>query len=211
MINVTKATISRLPGYLRYLRDRLEAGNEYISSTVIADDMRLNPVQVRKDLAVVSSLAGKPKKGFCIKELILDIERFLGYNNSSDAVLVGVGRLGHTLLCYEGFTNYGLNIVAGFDSNPEIIGTTFNGKPIFDVADLKKTVKRLKINIGIITVQKQYAQKVADDMIDAGIKAIWNFAPTHLKIPDGIAYKSEDMAASLAILSDKLTKILRGN
>lgn len=109
---ISKATIARLPIYLRFLRDRQAAGERYASSTQIADRMRLNPVQVRKDLALVSSESGRPKLGFRIDELIEDIERFLGCDNVNDALIVGVGGLGRTLLSYEGFRNYGLNIVA---------------------------------------------------------------------------------------------------
>ena len=148
----SKATIARLPGYLGYLRDKQAEGVENISSTAIAEDLRLNAVQVRKDLAFVSSVAGRPKLGFAVSDLILDIERFLGYDNVTDAVLVGAGGLGRTLMGYEGFKTYGLNIEAAFDVDSDLIGRRVHGKPVFALEKLPGVVKRLNIHIGIITV-----------------------------------------------------------
>ncbi len=205
----SKATISRLPVYLRFLRDKLKAGDENVSSTAIAEELRLNPVQVRKDLALVSSESGKPKLGFRLKELIEGIENFLGICNTHDAVLCGVGSLGSTLLKYEGFKNYGLNIVAAFDTNSAVIGKKINGISVFAYDALPKTVKRLNIKMGIITVPKSVAQNVADNMAQSGIRAIWNFAPVHLSLPEEVAVKYEDLAASLALLGKKLEDTLR--
>ena len=205
----SKATISRLPVYLRFLRDKLKAGDENVSSTAIADELRLNPVQVRKDLALVSAESGKPKLGFRVKELIEGIESFLGLCNTHDAVLCGVGSLGSTLLKYEGFKNYGLNIVAAFDTNAVVIGKKINGISVLEYEALPKTVKRLNIKMGIITVPKSVAQNVADTMAQSGIRAIWNFAPVHLSLPEEVAVKYEDLAASLAVLGKKLEDNLR--
>ena len=200
-VTASKATISRLPVYLRFLRDKLKAGDENVSSTLIAEHLRLNSVQVRKDLALVSSESGKPKLGFKIKELIEGIENFLGVCNTHDAVLCGVGNLGSTLLKYEGFKNYGLNIVAAFDSDKSVVGKKINGISVLSYSSLQNTVKRLNIKMGIITVPKDAAQSVANTMAESGIRAIWNFAPTHLALPKDIAVKYEDLAASLAVLS----------
>lgn len=206
--NVSKATIGRLPAYHRYLKEKLAEGEKTISSTSIAEDLHLNAVQVRKDLSVISTVAGKPKLGFEIAELIEDINRILGYDNVTDAVLVGAGGLGSALAGYDGFKNYGLNIVAVFDSDPEIIDGTVNGIKVFDAAQIQHLVRRLNVLIGIITVPKSAAQKVADELIEGGVRAIWNFAPVHLNVPENIAVKNEDMAASLAILSKRLAEIL---
>ncbi len=207
-VSVSKATLSRLPGYLRYLRDKSVHGMSKISSTVIAEDLKLNPVQVRKDLAVISSVSGKPRTGFSVEELISDIEKFLGFDNASEAILVGAGQLGKTLLSYGGFANYGLKIVAAFDNSPDRVDTEINGKKVFPMEKMENLVRRMKIHIGIITVPKDSAQGVCDEMVRAGIKGIWNFAPTNLKVPDSVAVKNEDMAASLALLSKQLSKIL---
>ncbi|MCI8459097.1 MAG: redox-sensing transcriptional repressor Rex [Clostridia bacterium] len=205
----SKATISRLPVYLRFLRDKVKAGDENVSSTVIAEGLRLNPVQVRKDLALVSSEAGKPKLGFNVLDLIESIENFLGLRNTHDAVLCGVGSLGSTLLKYEGFKTYGLNIVAAFDVSPQTVGKKINGIAVLPFESLCSTVRRLNVQVGIITVPKEAAQAVADAMAQSGIRAVWNFAPTHLDLPEDIAVKYEDLAASLAVLSKKLEDRLR--
>lgn len=204
-IKISKATLQRLPGYLLYLKNNLREGKKNISSTVMAEDLKQNPVQVRKDLAVVSARPGKPKIGFDIVELIEDIEEFLGYNGLSEAVLVGAGQLGKTLLSYDGFERYGLKIVAGFDIRKETVGNTVNGKQIFHFDRFSSLTQKLKVKIGIITTPRESAQIVADEMVASGIKAIWNFAPTHLVVPEDIAVKNEDLGASLALLRKELS------
>lgn len=208
-MNITsKETVARLPSYLRYLKELDDKGVENVSSTLIAERLNLNRISVRKDLASLSVGGGKPKTGFCVKNLIKDITTFLGYNNTKDAVLVGVGKLGSALLCYKGFSNYGLNIVASFDSKTDINPFDPTGKAIYHISTLSKMVKDMGIRIGIITVPAENAQAVCDLMVEAGIKAIWNFSPTNLIVPENIAVKHEDMAASLALLSQKLADIL---
>ena len=208
LTNISKATIGRMPSYLRFLKERELAGERTISSTAIAEGLSLNAVQVRKDLAVISSVAGKPKRGFEIADLIAGINRFLGYDNVTDAVLVGAGGLGRALVGYGGFKNYGLNIVAAFDTSPKLIGKSFGGVQVFDAAETSRLVRRLNVLIGIIAVPKEAAQQVADELVEGGVRAIWNFAPANLVLPQGIAVKNEDMAASLAILSKRLAQIL---
>lgn len=208
--SVPTATLTRLPIYYRYLINLQKQGEKNISSAKISSDMNLSAVQVRKDLACVSSIAGKPKTGFDVDELIKDIALFLGYDNTTDAIIVGVGQLGRTLLSYAGFENYGLNIVAGFDLDERIINSRINGKLIMPMEKLKNFVRRVNVHIGIITVPYQDAQKVCDELVDAGIKAIWNFAPTHIYVPEGVVLKDEDMASSLAILSSQLKDLYKG-
>ena len=208
LTNISKATIGRMPSYLRFLKERELAWERTISSTAIAEGLSLNAVQVRKDLAVISSVAGKPKLGFEIADLIAGINRFLGYDNVTDAVLVGAGGLGRALVGYGGFKNYGLNIVAAFDTSPKLIGKSFGGVQVFDAAETSRLVRRLNVLIGIIAVPKEAAQQVADELVEGGVRAIWNFAPANLVLPQGIAVKNEDMAASLAILSKRLAQIL---
>ena len=208
MANISKATIGRLPAYHRYLTEKKAEGEKAVSSTAIAEELHLNAVQVRKDLAAISSAAGKPKLGFDVEELIADIDRFLGYDNVSDAVLVGAGGLGSALVGYDGFKNYGLNIAAAFDCDPARIGKTIGGVRVYDVKEQRHLVLRLNVRIGIIAVPKEAAQAVADELAAGGVRAIWNFAPVHLSLPENIAVKIEDMAASLAILSQRLAEIL---
>jgi len=205
--SVSKATLERLPMYYRYLLDLQRKGEKNISSVKISEDMNLNSIQVRKDLACISSIAGKPKTGFDVNELIKDLSTFLGYNNTTDAIIIGVGQLGKTLLSYTGFENYGLKIVAGFDENEELCNQTVNEKKILPMYKLQDFLKRTNVHIGIITVPKDSAQNVCNLLVNAGIKAIWNFAPTNITVPNDVVIKNEDMAASLAILSNKLKEI----
>lgn len=143
--SISKATLIRLPGYLRFLKTSNLGGEDYISSTTIAEGLNLNPIQVRKDLSQVSVADGRPKLGFKVSELISDMENFLGYNNTKEAVLVGAGLLGKTLLSYNGFSKYALEIVAAFDVNPELVGKTINGKQIFPMSELAHIVRRMNI------------------------------------------------------------------
>ena len=209
LTNVSKATLERLPSYHRCLAEKQEAGEKTVSSTAIAEELHLSAVQVRKDIAAISSAAGKPKLGFEVDELLGDINRLLGYNNVTDAVLVGVGGLGSALAGYGGFKSYGLNIVAAFDTDPARIGKEVGGVRVYGADVLSQTVREKKVRIGIIAVPKQAAQAAADALVEGGVRAIWNFAPVHLALPADIAVKNEDMAASLAILSRRLAEILK--
>jgi redox-sensing transcriptional repressor len=204
---VPKPVLTRMPAYLNYLRARQKEGVAQISSTRISQDMNLNHVQVRKDLAMISD-SGRPKTGFAVDELVRDISVFLGYTNTKDAVLAGAGQLGKTLLRYGGFANYGLNIAAAFDVNPELFHTRVNDKEIYPMEKMPEVVQRLGINIGVITVPAQAAQDVCDLMVKSGIRAIWNFAPTHLKAPEKIIIQDENIATSLAVLSCRLDEAM---
>ena len=196
---VSKLVLKRLPGYLSYLKSMPEGGSAYISATALATALGLGDVQVRKDLALVSN-GGRPKVGYLRERLIEDISQFLGYDNTTDAILIGAGKLGQALLGYNGFEAYGLNILAAFDEKPNA-SETADGKPIFDMGKLESFCRSNKILMGIITVPAEYAQKVCEKMIECGIKAIWNFAPVHLEVPDNILVQNENMATSLAVLS----------
>ena len=203
--DISKATLKRLPTYLSYLKSMPADAPANISATALAAGLCMGEVQVRKDLALVSD-GGRPKIGYNRERLIADIEDFLGYGDTNDAVLIGAGKLGRALLGYSGFAEYGLNIVAAFDSNDAIIGTSNSGKPIMHLSRLAETCRRFKVKIGIITVPAEHAQAVCDLLIENGIMAIWNFAPKHLSVPDHILVQNENMAASLALLSKHLNE-----
>lgn len=200
--SLSKQALKRLPVYMGYLKSLDINENEFISSAVIAKELDLNDVQVRKDLAAVCKSAGVPKKGFVLHDLICGISDFLGYENSTDAILIGAGKLGKALMSYSGFDNYGINIVAAFDSNIEAI----DNEKVFDLKMIKEICREKHIKIGIITVPSHAAQKVCDLLVESGIMAIWNFAPTHLKAPKDILVQNENMASSLALLSNHLKK-----
>ncbi len=204
---ISVATIQRLPIYLDYLKS-VEQDVEFISATTIALSLGFGEVQVRKDLASVSS-SGKPKIGYNIHELISQLEDALGYHQVNNAIIVGAGKLGCALLGHEGFCRSGLNILAAFDSDQTKAGKYESGKPIYPVETLAAFCKEKEIHIGIITVPGPHAQTVCDALVEAGILAIWNFAPVHLDIPKHIVIKNENMASSLAVLSTSLMKKLR--
>lgn len=196
---ISKAVLKRLPGYLAYLKSIPDDASPYISATGLAAALGKGEVQVRKDLAMVSN-GGRPKIGYLRESLIDDISKFLGYTNTTDAILVGAGKLGRALLGYSGFSAYGLNILAAFDTAVSHEHKQ-DGKRIYPVDSMEKFCADNKVLMGIITVPAEYAQTACDRMIKCGIKAIWNFAPTHLEVPAGILVQNENMATSLAVLS----------
>ena len=200
--SIPKATLGRLPRYLEYLRSLPEI-RRTISATAIARALSLGDVQVRKDLATVSS-AGKPKVGYETDKLITDIESHLGYERLTCAVLVGAGKLGRALLDYDGFENFGVKIIAGFDCNETTLKK--GAKEILPIKDIKAYCRTHDVKLGIITVGAGSAQEVCDKLVDSGIKAIWNFAPIVLKVPSGVLLKQENLALSLAYLNNQISK-----
>lgn len=196
-------TIKRLPLYLRLLRRMKAEGEEYASGAVVARELGLDPIVVRKDLAITGAV-GRPRLGFPMDEIISAIEDFLGWSNTSDAFLVGVGNLGRALLGYTGFEQHGMRIVAAFDTDPEIIDTQVHGKTVLDVKKLPEMARQLHVQIGVLTVTASVAQAVADAMVEGGIRAIWNFTPTTLSVPENVILQREELASSLAVLSHRL-------
>ena len=202
---ITRATLGRLPLYLNYLKQIESSGTTSISATTIAKALSLGEVQVRKDLASVSG-AGKPKVGYESSDLIKRLEDTLGSNSITSAVLVGAGKLGRALLDYNGFEEFGIKIIAAFDSNDEVIRFSKTSKDILPISTLSDYCIANNVKLGIITVGQGSAQQVCDMMERSGIKAIWNFAPCNLEVSDGILVKNENLALSLAHLSNQLSK-----
>ena len=203
--NVTKATLGRLPQYLQFLNGLPPGQYDHISATTIAKMLSLGEVQVRKDLAAVSGL-GKPKVGYRTSALIKDLEDALGCKKLTPAILVGAGKLGRALLDYNGFEEYGVQITAAFDCNEQVLRMNKTSKEILPISLLKKYCTENGIRIGIITVGSGSAQDVCDQMLKAGITAIWNFAPCQLKVPDNVLVKQENLALSLAHLNSQISK-----
>ena len=203
--NVTKATLGRLPQYLQFLNGLPPGQYDHISATTIAKMLSLGEVQVRKDLAAVSGL-GKPKVGYRTSELLKDLEDALGCKKLTPAILVGAGKLGRALLDYNGFEEYGVQITAAFDCNEQVLRMNKTSKEILPISSLKKYCTENGIRIGIITVGSGSAQDVCDQMLEAGITAIWNFAPCQLKVPDNVLVKQENLALSLAHLNSQISK-----
>ncbi len=198
-LDLSKQALKRLPMYMSYLKT-IEEVTEYISSSSVAKALDLNDVQVRKDLAAVCKTAGIPKRGFLVRDLVDGISDFLGYEERTDAILVGAGNLGMALMSYKGFERYGIKIAAAFDTRSEVI----DNKKVFNISQLPEKCKKLKVKIGIITVPATEAQKVCDILVESGIMGIWNFSPVHLKAPENILVQNENMASSLAVLSNHL-------
>ncbi len=200
--SIPKATLGRLPQYLQYIKG---LSQENVSATAIARGLSLGEVQVRKDLAVVSG-AGKPKIGYERTKLIDDIERNLGYERLTNAVLVGAGKLGRALLDYDGFEDFGVRIVAGFDCNEQALPLGKNAKTILPIKDIGTYCAQNNVKLGIVTVGQGSAQDVCDKLVASGIEAIWNFAPCSLKVPRGVLLKQENLALSLAYLNNQISK-----
>lgn len=198
-MDISKATIARLPKYLRILNQKNQDGLKNISSTLIANELKLNPIQVRKDLAAIYKQDGKPGVGFDIEKLIQDISEFLDLNEAKNLLIVGAGRLGQALMNYTGFENDITKILALDNDKSKV-----DNIKIFDSEKLEQVVENNNINVGVITVPKQAAQSMCDRLVKAGIKAIWNFAPTNLRVPDSVKIKNEDLSASLTILLNSL-------
>lgn len=194
-IKMSMAGLNRLPKYLRILKEKQLNNIQNISSTLIAEELKLNPIQVRKDLALVSKTDGKPGVGFETNQLIADIEKFLGVNNSRNAIILGAGRLGQALINYNGFEN-DVNIMMAFDNDK----SKCDNKKIFHIDTLEKKIIEKDIHIAIITMPANNAQEMCDRLVNSGIKAIWNFAPTNLRVPENIVIKNEDLSTSLLIL-----------
>ena len=201
--SIPKATLGRLPLYLNYLRRLPPASGPTISATRIARQLGLGDVQVRKDLAAVSG-AGKPRIGYVVQDLVENLESALGADQVTQAVLVGAGKLGGALLEYSGFEEYGIQIVAAFDRDDQTGRTSRKVGVIRPVGELEHFCGEHGIKLGIITVNSESAQEVCDRMVRSGIKAIWNFAPCGLNVPEDILLKQENFALSLAHLNNLL-------
>lgn len=203
-------TFRRLPDYYNLLVKLDKQGARNVSSTMIAGTLGINDIVVRKDLAAVSASNGKPRVGFSVNDLKLCIGEYLGYYNVNEAVLVGAGQLGRALLSYEGFQEYGVRILAGFDVDDSVVGLEKGGKPIMPVKALPGFCRRLGVRIGIITVPSVAAQSVCDMLVECGVLAIWNFAPTHLDVAKTVYVHHENMARSLSLLSKHLIEVDAG-
>ena len=191
-------SLQRMPVYLNYLKG-MTTGTKFVSSGHIAEALGLGEVLVRKDLAYTNAV-GRPRVGYVTEELIAAIEDVLCYNGKRPAVIVGYGALGKAILGYGGFGYYGIEIVAAFDSDMEKVGSSL-GKPVHHISQAASEIPRLGAKLAILCVPAKAAQEVTNLLIDCGVKAILNFAPTTLRTPEGVEVRQLDVAANLAILS----------
>lgn len=203
--SIPKATLERIPVYLKFLKNITDDSKSTISATQISRGVMLGEVQVRKDLALISG-RGKPRVGYERDILICDLEDHLGSDNLTNAVLIGAGKLGRALMDYAGFEEFGIKILAGFDCNETALKFG-KDKLVLPIKDIEAFCAVNDIKIGIITVGEGSAQEVCDKLVACGVRAIWNFAPCTLDVPSDIIVKQEKLALSLAHLNSQIKNI----
>lgn len=203
---VPEPTLRRLPWYLAFVKLLKQKGESFVSSTQIAKEINVDSSQVAKDLSFVA-IAGKTRVGYEIDTLIRVLECFLGFTASHKAFLFGVGSLGAALLHDSGLNQYGLEIIAGFDVRDELEGKTIHGIPVFHMRNFPGKQQELGATIGIITVPVEKAQEVTDEIIAGGIKALWNFTPFRIRVPEHVVVQNTSMYAHLAVMFNRLNSI----
>lgn len=205
-ILLPEPSLRRLPWYLSYVDILRSEGVSTISSTQIAKALSVDSSQIAKDLSFLN-IKGKTRIGYDVNTLYSALTSFLGFRTAHNAFICGVGSLGEALIRDRGLSNYGLNIVAGFDVNPSIIGSEICHVPIFHLDEMKARQAASLASIGILTVPVREAQDVADAMVAAGIKAIWNFTPYRVRVREGIVLSNTSIYAHLAIIYNRLNSI----
>jgi len=203
-IRVPVESVKRLSLYLRNLNYLAQEGIEIVSSDELAQDIYVSAAQVRKDLSYFGDF-GRRGVGYNVQSLISEIKSVLGLDKKWPVALIGVGRLGSALLNYPGFEEFGFQISIAFDTNPKKIGKIYKGVKVEDSSRIEKIIKKEKIKIAIIAVPAPAAQKMVDALIRAGIKAILNFSPRYLSIPENVNIKTVDIAMELGNLAYYLT------
>ena len=200
---VPEPTLRRLPWYLSNIKLMKEKGEQYVSSTQISKEINIDASQIAKDLSYVN-ISGRTRVGYNIDALIEVLESFLGFTNMHKAFLFGVGSLGAALLRDSGLHHFGLEIVAAFDVTPELVGKDLNGIPIFHSDDFETKMKEYDVNIGVLTVPINIAQEITNKMVDGGIKAVWNFTPFRIRVPENIVVQNTSLYAHLAVMFNRL-------
>ena len=200
---LSQGTLQRLPHYLSMLKAELHEGHTSVTADSIASVVRVSPSQIRHDLTSCG-MNRAPGESYDVAELTKLIEHSLGYDDISNAVIVGAGQLGRALLSYQNYSDYGVDVIAAFDADESLVGREIAGRPVLSVKRMSSLCRRMKVHIGIITVPASHAQEACDRLLEGGIQAIWNFAPVHLKVPDNVIVKNEIIAVSLGELSRQL-------
>ena len=200
---VPEPTLRRLPWYLSNVKLLKQKGEQYVSSTQISKEINVDASQIAKDLSYVN-ISGRTRVGYEVDALIEVLEDFLGFTDMHKAFLFGVGSLGGALLRDSGLKHFGLEIVAAFDVNPNLIGTHINCIPIFHSSEFVKKMKEYDVHIGVLTVPIEIAQQITDTMIAGGIKAVWNFTPFRIRVPENIVVQNTSLYAHLAVMFIRL-------
>ena len=196
-------TLRRLPWYLAYVKMLDSKHEEYVSSTQIAKRLNVDASQIAKDLSFLN-IKGKTRIGYEVHPLTKALTEFLGFKHRHNAFLIGAGSLGSALMRDLGLMQFGLNIVAAFDIDPEIIGSKVGDIPIYDLAELPTRQRSSGVTIAIVAVPFESAQGVADTLVDSNIKAIWNFTPFRIKVPRNVVLQNTSIYSDLAIMYNSL-------
>lgn len=194
------ATVARLPVYLQVLVEAAEAGSATLSSEDLAAAAGLTSAKVRKDLSLLGSY-GTRGVGYDVEELTEEISGVLGLDVDRKVVIVGVGNLGSALASYDGFTRRGFSVAALLDADPAKAGTLVGGHRVQPAEAMRRIVAEHEVSIAVLATPARYAQHVADELVDAGVTAILNFAPVHLELPDHVTVRTVDLSTELQILS----------
>ena len=200
-MSIPDKVVDRLTMYHFILED-IRDDEKYISSTKFANLLNIDNSQVRKDLKYIDN-QGKCRVGYEVKTLKQKIEERLGFKKTKDAFIVGAGNLGSALAKYDGFKDYGLNVLAMFDKDLKKVGTVINGKEVFDISKVGNLAIRLGVEIAILTVPREYAQGVANYLAGAGIKYIWNFTTCVLDVPKDVKVWNENLIGSFLQFTNK--------
>lgn len=199
-INISMAVIRRLPKYYRYLDELVEKGITRISSKEFGKILGFTASQIRQDLNCFGGF-GQQGYGYNVRELRDEIANILGLNKPNNAIIVGAGNLGQAIANYSGFRGSGFVLKAMFDINPRLVGISIGDIKIMDIDDMGEFIENTDINVGIICTPKEGAQSVAERLTGEGIKAIWNFAPTDLEVPENVIVENVQLSESLMVLA----------
>ena len=208
MDKIPEPTLRRLPWYLSCAKLMRDKGEKFVSSTQISKQINIDSSQIAKDLSYVD-ISGRTRVGYEVDLLISVLEDFLGFTNLHRAYLFGVGSLGGALLRDSGLSHFGLKIVGAFDVNPDLVGTEINGIPIYHTDELQQRMQKEKVNIGVLTVPIAISQQVTDKMVEGGIKAVWNFTPFRIRVPEGIVVQNTSLYAHLAVMFNRLNENIK--
>ncbi len=203
ILKLPEPSLRRLPWYLAYIKLLQAKGEEYVSSTQIAKEIGVDSSKIAKDLSFIN-ISGKTRVGYEINSLASVLEEFLGFTSMHKAFIFGVGNLGAALMQDSGLSQYGLEIVAGFDINSRLIGKNINHIPVYSTEQFAQKQREMGVQIGILTVPVNKAQQATDEMIAGGIKAIWNFTPYRIRAPKNIVIQNTSIYAHLAVMFNRL-------
>jgi redox-sensing transcriptional repressor len=203
----TGAVENRLSQYYRFMKEWEEIGYKTVTPEEIGEGVQVDSQQVLEDLESIGILT-QPRIGYVICNILYELELSFGWNKLNEGILVGVGNIGSALLGYDRFEQCGLKILVAFDTDPAKVGTSIHGKEVRPMDELASFVREHQVPVALLTVPAPEAQPVADLLVGAGIRAIWNFAPVHLEVPETVLVQHSDLYRPLAALSKRLAEKL---